>query len=328
MNPFEKSFDKIEFSPDLHTEAASEQSKNSESPPKIGRIERKRLKEKMRLMRERFNKNEGNYKIFDASEINAFLKIKQDIQEIKDTVEAKSQDCQYEQKMDILKRSLFELTNKINGEALISQEQINSHVEKKKKKLFKSFAQLQSISKIIDYLDGSNAFAHKIRTSADDKAPYLSQDYLDQKEDISFFLDNLLSQSIYYITPSGMTLRIKLSEIRSVSFDSAIQQPMEQIFFNNQAVNYTDRANNRHKRVVKVSDLTPEQGKFVFEISTPNFQHLLSSKTDVDQGPVKSGVRTIHDEEGVFVNIPLGSILHSGWQVVGVEENKENNNSI
>jgi len=51
----------------------------------------------------------------------------------------KQQEISEEQKIDILKKSLFALVGKINSNVSISQEQINSYVENKKTELAEFF---------------------------------------------------------------------------------------------------------------------------------------------------------------------------------------------
>ena len=56
-------------------------------------------------------------------------------------LEIEDQEYSEEQKIDILRKSLFILAGKINSKVSISQEQINSYVESKKTKLLELFAQ-------------------------------------------------------------------------------------------------------------------------------------------------------------------------------------------
>ena len=165
----------------------------------------------------------------------------------------------------------------------------------------------------IDFIENSGNFAYKIHTSSDYEIPYFDQDYLDRQKDISRFLDDLFSQSIYYVSPSGSALRLKLFEIKSKKVADVVQPTTEQILYGKEMIDYTD------KNVVKISTLSPEQGKFVFEITTPEFRQKVLTQEDLKQ-PIKSGVGTISDEEGIYVNIPKGAILHSGWRIVGVKE--------
>lgn len=168
----------------------------------------------------------------------------------------------------------------------------------------------------MNFIENSGNFEYKIHTSRDYEIPYVEQEYLDRQEDITRFLDELFSQSVYYVSPSGSALRLKLFEIKSKELSGAIQPTTEQIFYNDKMVDHTD------KRVIQVSDTAPEQRKFVFEITTPEFRQKVLMQENLEQS-LKSGVGTISDEEGIYVNIPEGATLHSGWRVVGVKKLKE-----
>lgn len=281
--------------------------------------EKKRIEEKENAIKERFNNGEGNYKFFEASEINSLREAEQAISKIVEAekvLEAESQEYLDEQKLDFLRESLFALVEKVNSQVSVSQEQISAYVENKKSELLAFFAQYHSVEKVMEYLENAGIFDYRINVSKDYEMPFLSQAYLDKQEDSSRFLDDLFSQSVYYVSPSGLSLRVKLFEIKSKKMDSVLQPVMEQIFYSDQMVDYID------KKVVKVSSYSPEQKKFVFEIATPEFRQQLS-KQGGEQVSIKSGVGTISDEEDIYVNIPEGAMLHSGWLVVGVKELKD-----
>ncbi len=215
---------------------------------------------------------------------------------------------------------MFALAGRINSRISISQEQINEYV-KNKKELQEKFSEYEKILEIMDYLDNSGVFSYKINTSNDYEIPHFSQDYLKEKENPSHFLDDLFTQSIYYVTPSGSSLRIKLFEIKSGGASDVIQPTMEQIFYNKKMVDYTD------KKVIKFSDFLPdfvsEQNKFVFEIASPEFRKQLLIQRKIEASSVKSRIGTITDEGGIYVNVPEGAVLHSGERIVGVKKLKE-----
>lgn len=312
--------EKISFKDYLEQEIKKEADKNTEEKmieaerQKKENEEKQRIKEKEIGLKERFNNGEGDYKFFESSEIKSIQELEQAVTEI---AEIKDQEYSEEQKIDILKKSLFTLAGKINSKVVISQEQINSYVENKKLELMEFFAQFQTISEAVDFIEKSGNFAYKIHTSKDYEIPYSDQEYLNKQEDISRFLDDLFNQSVYYVNSSGSSLRLKLFEIKSKKLSNVIQPTAEQIFYNNEMVDYTD------KQVIKVSDLSPEQKKFVFEISTPEFRQKVLSQEKPNHARIKSDVGIISDEEGIYVNIPKGATLHSGWLIVGVEKLKE-----
>lgn len=292
-----------------------EEEKVEKEKQEVEQRERERIDEKELLIKSRFDKGEGTYKNFEASEVVLFREAEQFIAKIAE--ESSGQEYSDEQKVDILKQSLFTLAGKINSEVSISQEQIDKYVENKKTELLELFYQFQKASEIMSYLESSGVFDYKIHTSSDDEIPYAEQDDLAKKDDISVFLDELISQSVYYVGSNGSSLRIKLFEIKSKNVANIIQPTMEQIFYNDEMVDYID------KQVIKVSDLTPEQRKFVFEIVTPEFRQKVLSQEGSNQEPIKSRVGIISDEEGIYVKIPEGATLHSGWRIVGIKKLKE-----
>lgn len=274
--------------------------------------EKERIEQKERLIKGRFNNGEGNYKFFEPSEIKSIQEVERELTGI---TQIEQQEISEEQKIDILKKTLFALAGKINSNVSISQEQIDSYVENKKTELAEFFAQFQKVSDMVNFIENSGTFEYKIHTSSDYEIPYAEQEYLDRQEDITRFLDELFSQSIYYVSPSGSALRLKLFEIKSKELAGVIQPTTEQIFYNDKMVDYTD------KKVIQVSGIVPEQGKFVFEITTPGFRQKVLTQENLEQ-TTKSGVGTISDEERIYINIPEGATLHSGWRVVGVKKLK------
>lgn len=275
--------------------------------------EKDRLEQKEKAIKSRFDNGEGDYKYFESPEIKSIQGLEQSIAGM---VEVKNQEYSEEQKIDILRKSLFTLAGKITDKVSISQEQINAYVENKKTELMEFFAQFQTVSEVMDFIENSGNFAYKIHTSSDYEIPYADQEYLDKQEDVSRFLDDLFSQSVYYVNPSGSALRLKLFEIKSKNIADVVQPTMEQIFYNEKMVDYTD------KKVVRISALSPEQGKFVFEITTPEFRQKVLAQETTEQS-TKSGIGTISDEEGIYVNITEGATLHSGWRIVGIKKLKE-----
>lgn len=275
--------------------------------------EEERVEQKEKAIKSRFDNGEGDYKFFEPSEIKSIQEVEQGLAGM---TQIEQQEISEEQKIDILKKSLFALAGKINSNVSISQEQIDSYVENKKTELAEFFAQFQKILDIVNFIENSGTFEYKIHTSSDYEIPHAEQEYLDRQGDVTRFLDELFSQSIYYVSPSSSSLRLKLFEIKSKELSSVIQPTTEQIFYNDKMVDYID------KRVIQVSGIVPEQGKFVFEISTPEFRQKVLMQENLEQS-TKSGVGTISDEEGIYVNIPEDATLHSGWRVVGVKKIKE-----
>ena len=81
-----------------------------------------------------------------------------------------------------------------------------------------------------------------------------SKSILDRQEDITRFLDELFSQSVYYVSPSGSALRLKTFEIKSKGELAGVIQPTtEQISI------MTKWLIIQIKKVIQVSDVVPEQ---------------------------------------------------------------------
>ncbi|MFH1089546.1 MAG: Fic family protein [Candidatus Uhrbacteria bacterium] len=268
------------------------------------------IKEREESIKRHFEKGEGSYKIFEASEINSIRKIERRVAEISviNTTEFSA-----EQKINILKETLFSLAQKINPKVSISHEMINTFVEKRKDKISESVVHFQKVLEIMNYLENSDFFISKINTSTNNEEVFFDQAELDNRKDLTRFFDDLFSQSIYYISPSGMSLRLKLFEIASGQMTKVIQPTAEQIFYNDEMIDYTD------KKVIKISDLSPEPGKFVFEIISPEFRQAVLQAGST-QDSIKSGVGVISDQDEIYVNIPRGAILHSGWRVVNITQ--------
>ncbi len=268
------------------------------------KAEEERVVAKEKLLKDRFSTGEGKNEAFDRFVLKESLEIRQAALEI---AGKKMPESSEEQKVQILEESLFSLAKMINSEVDISKDRIKLYVQNRKKELLQFYQQFRTLFEIVDYLDNSRHFSYKICTSSDYEVPYSDQEYLDKKQDISSFLDDLFSQSVYYIDENGSTIRLKLFEIKSNNFADVVQPIFERIFFNDRLVNYSD------KKVAKVSGLRPAVGKFIFEISSPQFEQ---EKTRMP------GVAIIQDEEGVYVDIPEGSTIHSGWKIVTVASMK------
>jgi len=291
-------------------EKRAEEERSEKEKAEAERQEQERIEQKEKTIKNRFDNGEGDYKFFEPSEMKSIQEVER---ELTGMTQIEQQEISEKQKIDILKKSLLALAGQINSNVFISQEQINSYVENKKTELAEFFAQFQRISDIVNLIENSGTFEYKIHTSSDYEIPYTVQEYLDRQDDLMRFLDELFSQSVYYVSQHGSALRLKLFEIKSRDLARVIQPTTEQIFYNDKMVDYTD------KKVIRVSDTAPEQGKFVFEITTPEFRQKVLAQENLEQS-IKSGVSTISDEEGLYVNISEGATLHSGWRVVGVKK--------
>lgn len=273
--------------------------------------ERQRIEQKENLMKGRFNGGEGEYKTFSAEEINS---LKQLTQELAQIIEAEKsfEEQQYtdELKVQILADSLFDLSQRVNSNVSVSREQVNVYVAAKQAELLEYFSQYHTAAKLMSHLDNSQVFKYKIDTSKDYEIPFVRQENSEGQIDISRFLDDLFSQSVYYVNENGSSLRLKLFEVKSKRVEEIVQQMMERIFYSNKMVDYSE------KKVVRVDDEEPSPHKYVFEITSPDFSTAIQVGAEQD---TRTGVGIIRDEEGIYVNIPDGSTLHSGWHIVSIK---------
>jgi|GEM_PF-623565 len=274
--------------------------------------ERQRIEQKENLMKGRFNGGEGEYKTFSAEEINS---LKQLTQELAQIIEAEKsfEEQQYtgEQKVQILADSLFDLSQRVNSNVSVSRDQVDAYVAAKQAELLEYFPQYHAAAKLMSHLDNSQVFKYKIDTSKDYEIPFARQEDLEGQTEISGFLDDLFSQSVYYVSENGSSLRLKLFEVKSKRAEEIVQQMMERIFYSDKMLDYSE------KKVVRVDDEEPSLHKYVFEIASPDFSTAI--QTGAEQN-TRVGVGIIRDEEGIYINIPEGSTLHSGWHIVSIKD--------
>jgi len=274
-----------------------------------------RIEQKENLIKERFNQGEGEYKTFSVEEINALQQLTQELAQIIQAEKSfESQQYTDEQKLEILTDSLFDLSQRVNANIVVSREQVNAYVAGKQQELLEYFSQYHAAAKMMSHLDDSQVFKYKLDTSKDYEIPFSRQDHLEGQEDISRFLDDRFSQSIYYVSENGSSLRLKLFEVKSKKIEEISQQIMEGIFYSDKMVDYSG------KEVVRVDSEQPTPRKYIFEIVSPDFSATIQNQT---VQAVRAGVGIVRDEEGIYVNVPAGSILHSGWHIVSIKNLRE-----
>lgn len=277
--------------------------------------EQARVEQKENLVKERFNQGEGEYETFSPEEINSLKQLTQEFaQIIEDEKSFEAQQYTDEQKMQILTDSLFDLSQGVNTDITVSREQINTYVAGKREELLEYCSQYHAAAKLMSHLDSSQVFKYKLDTSKDYEIPFSKQKHLGGQADISRFLDDLFSQSVYYVSENGSSLRLKLFEVKSKRAEEIVQQIMERIFYSDKMVDYSE------KKVVRVDAEEPSPHKYIFEIISPDFSAAIQAGTDQT---VRAGVGIIRDEEGIYVNIPEGSTLHSGWHIVSIKNLRE-----
>ena len=274
-----------------------------------------RIDQKENLIKEQFNQGDGEYKTFSAEEINTLQQLTKELAQIIEA-EKRFESQQYtdEQKLEILTDSLFDLSQRVNANITVSRERVNAYVAGKQEELLQYFSQYHTAAKMMSHLDNSQIFKYKLDTSKDYEIPFAKQENLEGQEDISRFLDDLFSQSVYYISENGSSLRLKLFEVKSKKIEEIAQQIMEEIFYSDKMVDYSE------KKVVRVDSEQPAFRKYIFEIVSSDFSATIQKQTEQ---AVRAGVGIIRDEEGIYVNVPAGSTLHSGWHIVSIKNLRE-----
>ncbi len=292
---------------EIEEESRREKEKQEAKEKELAKIEQKE-----NLIKERFDRGEGENKTLSMEEIKALQQVARETDEILEA-ERNFEAQQYteEQKLDILTDSLFELSQRINTSVTISREQVVTYITEKKEELLEYFSQYHAAAELLRHLDNSQIFKYKFGTSNDNESPFFKTEDLDTKSGTLIFLNDLFSQSVYYVSENGASLRLILFEVKSKKTEEIVQPIMEVVFFSD---NFVD---HEKKKVVRVDDEQPTPRKFIFEIASSDFLNEIQGKTD--QG-VLTGVRIIRDEEGIYVNIPKGSMIHSGWRVVSIKK--------
>ena len=297
------------------TEKIAEEDRLAKEKQEAEEKELVRIEQKENLIKERFNQGEGEYKTFSAEEINALQQLTQELAQMIEAEKSfESQQYTNKQKLEILTDSLFDLSQRVNANIVVSKEQVNAYVAGKQQELLEYFSQYHTAAKLMSHLDDSQVFKYKLDTSKDYEIPFSKQEHLERQEDISRFLDDLFSQSVYYISENGSSLRLKLFEVKSKKIEEIAQQIMEGIFYSDKIVDYSE------KKVVRVDSEQPAPHKYIFEIVSPDFSATIQKQTEQT---VRAGVGIVRDEEGIYVNVPAGSTLHSGWHIVSIKNLRE-----
>lgn len=293
------------------TEMYTEKDRLEKQQKEAEENERRMIEEKENAIKERFNAGEGEYITFENSEIEALKKVVSEVlvQQNKELTEA--------EKFDLLKESLYRLVNEINNKVKITQEQINTYVQDNRLELVEYAEQYAYANSILDHLNHIGIFKYRFSTSNNYEIPYKEADLQDEvfmadPKNIANYLHNILTESIYYITAKGSSLRIKLFNIKSKNSEPIVQEPMERVFYSDKIIDHRD------KKVVKVDDVEPTMDKYIFEIASDQFKARLNEEQK-EQSLLQSPIGVMRDEDALYVNLPEKSTLHSGYFIVSLE---------
>jgi hypothetical protein len=144
----------------------------------------------------------------------------------------------------------------------------------------KAAAYRESLAEIIKWMDGRD-WAAKFSTSV-----------RDDFEDLSEHGDD----SLYYMTASGITIRLK-RVMFDEGFDQIVRSPKEKCFF--------------RERGSGIFLPQPKVGCYVEEFSSPEFIEAMEGNTDV----VKSSLRLFKNSDGSYAGARSKGIRHPGHAV-------------
>ena len=278
-------------------------------------LERERREQEIKS---RFEAGEGEYETFPPTEINRLRQIEADLKEIMSAgqkAEAATPDLPLIEKVKLLKQVLLRLARRLNSQVKVTPRRIEKYLQRNQEELLASLPGYQDALKLLEYLDSQDIFSGKFRTSKDNEITFCGEKEfagLTEKWQ-DFYFQDLFSQSVYYATDRGSTLRVIMYFAKDKDRRQMPQPVMERSFFADQPVDYTRR------KAVKVDGTSPVVQKNIFEISSLNFRRAIISPDDAAK-ELKSGVGTLPAEGGTYVDIPPRALLHTGYQVVNIEK--------
>lgn len=264
----------------------------------------------------KFEAGECEYETFPPAEINRFRQIEADLKKIISAgqqAEAESQKLPLSEKVKLLKQVLLRLARHLNSQVKVTPRRIERYLQRNQEELLASLPGYQDALKLLEYLDSQEIFTNKFRTSKDNEITFLREtEYVGMTEKWQdFYFQDLFSQSVYYTTGRGSSLRVIMYFAKDKDRRQMSQPVMERSFFTDQPVDYTRR------KAVKVEGASPAVHKSIFEISSLDFRRAIIGPDDADK-ELKSGVGTLPTEGGTYVDIPPRALLHTGYHVVNV----------
>ena len=262
----------------------------------------------------RFENGEGDYKNIKKEEI---FSVKNNRASAMEIAESQNNEKYTEgKKLKILEESLLDLVTTIRSSVPISREMILKYINIKKEELISLSMSFEKLVKIVHLLDKSGDFSYRINISSGfEELKLMSKDDLERNDNNLFnYLNDLFKQSLYYVSPAGISLRLKLFDLKENDVGKVIQPIMEQIFFNKKIVDYTD------KKILELSGLSVKEDLYTFEMSSFAFQKELKQETFNDDEIFKSRVGVISEKNNNYVNISKAARIHSGWKVVDIKE--------
>lgn len=217
-------------------------------------------------------------------------------------------ELEKQEKIKQFSELLVKTATNINEGLILTNEQAERYVIEKGDSFLEHYYKYRQLNEIIEYLDGLNLWDTKFTTSVN------IIESLDSKALSDSEVDSFLSQSIYYVTKKGQSIRLKLFELERQDVKKVIQSFMERIFYSDEMIDY------REKSVAKCEHgVIPAIRKYVFEIASQEFSSLLEKDSDDIAFDYRSNIKTI-DEDGVYVQIPSKALLHTGCAISSIEK--------
>lgn len=258
--------------------------------------------------------NKGSYEILSIDDIREIIAIKN---KLDDFVNKKNGDRYEElQKQEKIKQFgalLVTIVTNINKDLILTNEQAEKYILEKGDNFLEHFDNYRRLNEIIKYLDSLNLWETKFTTSeriiesGSDKNSESKEKLLDSE------VDSFLSQSIYYTTKKGQSVRLKLFELERKGAEAIIQSFMERIFYSREMIDW------RGKSVVRCeSEVTPTKNNYVFEIASQDFLSLLEKNLNEITFDYDSNIKTI-ESNGIYVKIPDRALVHTGSAISSVE---------
>jgi len=266
----------------------------------------------------RFEAGEGEYETFSPEEINRLREIEAEMRAIiagGKIAEQESRDLPLEEKIKLLKQVLSRLARHLNSQVKVTSQRIERYIKRNQEELLASLPGYQDTLKLLEYLDSQDIFSGKFRTSKDQEITYSGEPEFAtlNKKWQDFYFDDLFSQSVYYTTDRGSSLRVIMYFAKKNDRQRMPQPVMERTFFSDEPIDYTGR------EVVKAEGKNPGLKKNIFEISSSEFRRAIIGPEAATK-ELKSGVGTLPAEGGIYVDVPSQALLHTGYHIVNIEK--------
>jgi hypothetical protein len=221
-------------------------------------------------------------------EMLALSKINLELKKIADQEKAERESLNFD--YDKAQKLLLEETNKITQQFIGTPDRplppkAIKLVYEAKKRIFAPIIELyrKYLTQTISYLDNLTIWQHKFTTRNEDSTK--------SEEELAD------TDSLYYVTKSGQSLRIKKYDLIKNWLSQSIQPFMEKIFFTGE-----DQAS---------SDI-PETRRYVVEYYTDEF---ISDQTKADATEFKSRIRKYEkDGKTIYLN-PIDGHMHRGYPI-------------